>query len=55
MEYTFIYNVYMDILYIIYTYNVCTMEYIGVLFSNKEEENYVICRKMDGTGDQHDK
>jgi hypothetical protein len=24
----------------------------GVLFSNKEQ-NYVICRKMDGTGDDH--
>jgi hypothetical protein len=23
----------------------------GALFSHKEELNYVICRKMDGTGD----
>jgi hypothetical protein len=25
----------------------------GVLFSHKEELNYVICRKMDGTGDHY--
>jgi hypothetical protein len=25
----------------------------GVLFSHKEEQNYVICRKMDRTGDHH--
>jgi hypothetical protein len=24
-----------------------------VLFSNKEEQNHVLCRKMDGTGDDH--
>jgi hypothetical protein len=25
----------------------------GVLLSHKKELNYVICRKMDGTGDYH--
>jgi hypothetical protein len=25
----------------------------GVLFSHKEEWNYVICGKIDGTGDHH--
>jgi hypothetical protein len=25
----------------------------GILFSHKEEENYVFYRKMDGTGDYH--
>jgi hypothetical protein len=25
----------------------------GVLFSHKEKGNYIICRKMDGTGDHH--
>jgi hypothetical protein len=25
----------------------------GVLLSHKEEWNHVVCRKMDGTGDQH--
>jgi hypothetical protein len=25
----------------------------GVLLSHKEECNYAICRKMDGTGDHH--
>jgi hypothetical protein len=25
----------------------------GVLFSHKEVWNYVVCRKMDGTGDYH--
>jgi hypothetical protein len=28
--------------------HIYTMEY---LFNHKEERNYVICRKMDGTGD----
>jgi hypothetical protein len=27
--------------------------YNGVLFSHKEEENDVLYRKMDGTGDRH--
>jgi hypothetical protein len=26
-----------------------------ILFSYKEEQNYAICRKMDGTGDNHAK
>jgi hypothetical protein len=25
----------------------------GILFSHKEEWNYFVCRKMDGTGDHH--
>jgi hypothetical protein len=25
----------------------------GVLFSHKEEQNHVVCKKMDGTGDHH--
>jgi hypothetical protein len=27
----------------------------GVLFSHKEEQNHVICRKIDGTGDHNGK
>jgi hypothetical protein len=49
----YIYFIYIYIYIYIHTHNICVYTYNGLLFSHKEEQNHVVCRKTDGTGDHH--
>jgi hypothetical protein len=49
----YIYTIYIIYIYNKYIYIYIIYIYYGVLFSHKEKWNYVLCRKMDGTGEHH--